>query len=102
MNLERAKKIRDEMEHYIQLVENYKVDSFETAVIYHYGVYGSIPKTVEKLNETGIRIGERQVENDDVSKVIRSKKTMDELLGIVRKYYRGKITTKKMYGGIYR
>ena len=36
MNLERAKKIRDEMDHYIQLTESYITKDTDTFIIKHY------------------------------------------------------------------
>lgn len=90
LNLERAKKKILNLQRYVDLTETYTVNSFETAVIKEYAIYGSVTKVRDKLNESGYRIGERKIESNDVSKIIRSKPT-DELHAIVRKFFKNKV-----------
>ncbi|MGE6259693.1 hypothetical protein ACQKCU_17680 [Heyndrickxia sporothermodurans] len=58
MNLERAKRILNEMEQYIQFTESYITRDFDTLIIKEYAVVGGIRLIVEKLNDLGYGIGE--------------------------------------------
>ncbi|MGE6261016.1 hypothetical protein ACQKCU_24580 [Heyndrickxia sporothermodurans] len=44
MNLERAKKIINELSHYVKLTEEYKPKDLETQIIHEYAIYRSISK----------------------------------------------------------
>ncbi|MCP1166784.1 hypothetical protein NKS31_27995 [Bacillus sp. 1813sda1] len=53
MNLHQAKERIKELNDFIDLVSNYKVNSLETAAIYEYALENNVSKVASKLNEKG-------------------------------------------------
>ena len=81
MNVERARKIREEMDYFLETYNNYTTKDLHTLVIKQYALTGSIKKVTEKLN-----VLEYPIEPDEVRDIIKSK-PKDELHKIVRSYY---------------
>ncbi|GIN86995.1 hypothetical protein J6TS2_33810 [Heyndrickxia sporothermodurans] len=89
MNLERAKKIINELSHYVKLTEEYKPKDLETQIIHEYAIYGSISKVVKSLNQQGYT-----VKKEDITRVLKSKPE-DELHSVIRGFYKDKVSTIK-------
>jgi tetrahydromethanopterin S-methyltransferase subunit G len=75
MTIEQAKKRIEELEKFIDMIENYQADNFEKAAIKLYVLEESVSHVATELNKQGYRVGNRKVIGKDVSDVIRSKAT---------------------------
>ena len=88
MNLERARKIKADMDHYIQLTESYTTRDMGSLIIKHYAHTGSIKQVTEILNQFGY-----DITKEEVTRVIKGK-PQDELHKVVRTYYMLKVKKK--------
>ncbi|MEK5173216.1 hypothetical protein NST63_08485 [Heyndrickxia sp. FSL W8-0496] len=100
LNLENAKLEITKAEEYIiklkefiELVETYEADTFEKLVIKNYAIIGSVAKVANKLNEEGYRheSGRKYISND-ITEIIQSKPTIDELHSLVKDIQKKNIT----------
>ncbi|MFY0544945.1 hypothetical protein [Brevibacillus sp. H7] len=87
MKLVEAKQQLVQLQHFVQLVESYKVTSFETAVIYEYAIEGNVTAVAKKLNEQGHHIDGRKITSSDVSAVLKQK-PIDELHKIISNFFK--------------
>lgn len=76
--LTQAKKDLQEIQEYIQLIENYQPIDLRQYVIYTYAKIGNIAKTAEALNN--FSIVDFSIEPEDISRIITSKPPKDDLL----------------------
>ncbi|MEK3856577.1 hypothetical protein [Cytobacillus sp. FSL H8-0458] len=93
LNLERARqeiskkeKEIEDLKSFIDLVENYEADTIEKLIIKEYALVGNVAKVATKLNEEGHRLegGKKYIPND-ITAIIQSKDTIDDLHSIVKK-----------------
>lgn len=92
LNLENAKLEISKAEEYIvklkefiRLVENYEADTFEKLVIKYYAILGSVVKVTARINDDGYRFeNSRKYTSNDITEIIQSKTTIDELHSIVK------------------
>ncbi|TCJ00491.1 hypothetical protein [Cytobacillus praedii] len=97
MNLQLAKKRITELQHFVDLVENYETVDFKTHVIKGYATTGSLEKTAAKMNEFGFQVDDREIIKDDIVGVINTKvRYVDELHRLMRLAYRKKIKNNKV------
>lgn len=75
------------LQNYVEMVEDYKPYSFETAVIHQYAIHGNVSVVARKLNEQGYRIDNRSVRTGDVSSILM-KVPIDDLHTIVSSQFR--------------
>lgn len=73
--LEQSKKDLQEIKEYVELIENYRPINFIQVVIHTYVIHGSIAKTAQVLNDQG-----NSLEQEEVSAIIKSTPTKDDLL----------------------
>ncbi|TYR82130.1 hypothetical protein FZC66_00595 [Priestia megaterium] len=93
MNIEQARKEIERLGRYIWLVENYEVNSMETAAIKLYAENQNVSKIAAELNDLGYKVGGRKVASSDVSAILQEK-PKDELHEIAQKLF--KVSKKKM------
>jgi hypothetical protein len=93
LNIEQARKEIEKLERYIWLVENYEVNSLESAVIKMYAENQNVSKVAAGLHELGYKVGGRKVTSSDVSGILQEK-PKDELHEISQKMF--KASKKKM------
>ncbi|SCC68908.1 hypothetical protein [Bacillus wiedmannii] len=90
MNLHQAKERIKELNDFIDLVSNYKVNSLETAAIYEYALENNVSKVASKLNEKGYRTqgvkGPRMINSNDVSEILKGKE-IDELHAVIKSMF---------------
>lgn len=79
----KAKKKIEELQHYVAITESYKPETIELRVIKEYAYTSSRKVVVENLNALGFEYNGRQLEQQDVTNIIKSK-TMDELHRLVK------------------
>ncbi|WP_040206389.1 hypothetical protein [Neobacillus jeddahensis] len=73
------------LKEYINLVENYETDTFEKLVIKTYALLGNVAKVADKVNSEGFRFNQsRKYTSNDITAIIQSKDTIDNLHEIVR------------------
>jgi len=89
ITLERAKKEIERMQHYVDLVEAYPVDSIEQEIIKEYAITNSIIKVCANL----------KLEREFVLNVIKGRGS-DELHKMMRSGYFHKINRKKRKASI--
>ncbi|MED1802981.1 hypothetical protein [Brevibacillus porteri] len=87
MKLSAAKQLLAELQHYIQLVENYQANTFESKVIYEYALHENVSEVAKIMNELEFRVDDRKVTSSDVSAVLKQK-PIDELHQIVSKNFK--------------
>ncbi|WP_312110663.1 hypothetical protein [Brevibacillus reuszeri] len=87
MKLSAAKKLIVELQHYINLVENYQATTFETKVIYEYALHENVNEVAKIMNELGYYVDGRKVTSSNVSAVLKQK-PIDELHQIVTKNFK--------------
>lgn len=85
------KKAQEEVKillNYINLIDNYKVESLEDLVIYKYAIYNSISKVIKTVNDEN-RNSNLNVYHitPDIVKSIIMNSPKDELHQIIRKQY---------------
>lgn len=78
--LAQAKNDLQEIQEYIQLIENYHPKDLRQYVIYTYARIGNIAKTAEALNNIGYSIDDFSIESEDITRIITSKPPKDDLL----------------------
>jgi hypothetical protein len=86
MNIEEAKAEIQELEKYINLLDNYAADTFEKVAIKNYVLSESVTKVAVLLNDQGFRVGNRKVISKDISDIIREK-TTDDLHAMAKKMF---------------
>lgn len=82
-----AKRQASIFQSYIDIVENYKPHSLETAIIHEYAIQGNVVVAAEKLNEKGYRINGKTVKSGDISSVLMMS-PIDDLHRIVSNQFR--------------
>lgn len=87
MNLKQAKQTIEKLQHFVNLTKAYEANSFETNCIKEYAIHGNVATVAKIMNELEFRIGNRKVESNDVSEVIKSK-PKDQLHEFVHKYFK--------------
>lgn len=93
MNLNLAKKRIAELQHFVDLVENYETVDFRSYVVKEYAITSSINKVVDKMNQCGFQVDNRDIIRDDVIAVINTKSSkIDELHKRMRSVYRKKLS----------
>lgn len=78
--LDQAKKDLQVLQEYVQLIEDYKPQDFFQKVIYLYALEGNIAMVASILNNQGYSLDGRELEPNDISKIITSKPQKDDLL----------------------
>lgn len=73
--LEQSKRDLQEIQEYVELIEEYRPENFVQVVIHAYVIHGSIAKTAQVLNNQG-----HNIEQEGVSTIIKSPPTKDDLL----------------------
>lgn len=94
ITLDRAKAKVEELNHYIELVENYETDTIEKWIIKHYAITNSIKEMLEIAHAEGITHNGDQLQHEFVVNVIMGKK-MDELHHVLKKGYKRKYRPSK-------
>lgn len=82
--IDKSEKYISDLKKYIDLIENYNADSLEKLVIKYYALIGRVDKVATKINEEGYRIDGRKYTSNDITAIIQSKTTIDELHEMVR------------------
>lgn len=75
------------LEEYIEKVENYQADTYEQMVFKLYVLRENVTKVTKELNAQGYRIGNRKLVTKDLSDLIRSKPSLDEMHELARKLF---------------
>lgn len=88
MTIDEAKKRIQELEDYIELIENYQADTIQKEAIKLYVQLENVSMVADELNEKGYRMGQRKVISKDVSEIIRNK-PIDELHSLAKKMFSG-------------
>lgn len=70
--LDQAKKDRNVLNEYIELIERYNPETFEQHVIFEYALHGNIHKTAESINEKGISDNGEPIQGETVTQIITS------------------------------
>lgn len=78
--LEQAKKDLQKIQEYVELIENYQPQNFTQTVIFTYALLGNIEKTADLLNNQNYSFDDRTIEPKDISHIITSSPTKDDLL----------------------
>jgi len=73
MKLEQARQTIEKLQHFVELTEGYVADTFETKCIKEYAIHGNVSTVAKIMNDLGYKIGNRKVDSNDVSTVIKSK-----------------------------
>lgn len=90
--IEKSEKYIADLKKYIQLTENCNADTPEKKIVKYYALIGRVDKVATKMNEEGYRIDGRKYISNDITAVIQSKNTIDELHEIVRAIQKKNIT----------
>jgi hypothetical protein len=75
------------LKEYIEKVESYQADTYEQKVFKLYVLCENVTKVTKELNEQGYRIGNRKLVTKDLSDLIRSKPSLDEIHELARKLF---------------
>lgn len=86
MLIDEAKERIKHLEHFIEVVENYKPQSMDQEAAWLYVQLESVTKVAKELNEKGYRIGQRKLNTVDVSTIIK-KKPEDEIQEMAKRRY---------------
>ena len=100
MLVKEAKQQIKELRNYIQLIEDYQVNTFEQEALYLYVQLESVSKVSEELNKKEYRVGNRKVISKDVSDIIRSKPVIDEMHNMAKKFFNSNKTKASGRGWI--
>lgn len=73
--LEQSKRDLQEIQEYVDLIEEYRPEKFVQVVIHAYVIHGSIAKTAQVLNNQG-----HNIEQEEVSTIIKNPPTKGDLL----------------------
>lgn len=94
---DQAKKDLQEIQQYVELIENYQPQDFTQKVIYTYTLVGSIIKTAETLNTQGYLVNNRAIEPQDITDIITSSPAKNDLLHkqIKQLYLKKTLPTRK-------
>ncbi|WP_214482931.1 hypothetical protein [Bacillus sp. SM2101] len=85
LEIEKAEGYINDLKRFIGIVENYNADTFEKKVIKEYAILGSTTKVATKLSDEGYRYETgRKYKPEDMTEIIQSKNTIDELHVIVK------------------
>ncbi|MCM3033353.1 hypothetical protein [Niallia sp. MER 6] len=82
--IEKSEQYIADLKKFISLVENYNADTPEKLVIKYYALIGRADKVAIKINEEGYRIDGRKYISNDVTAIIQSEITIDELHEMVK------------------
>jgi hypothetical protein len=96
MLVKEAKQQIKELKNYIQLIDDYKPETFEQEALYLYVQLESVSKVADELNKKGHKVGNRKVISKDVSDIIRSKPVIDDMHSQAKKFFSG--NKKKVSG----
>lgn len=83
LTVEQAKKKIEELQFFVDIAESYKPETIEQRVIKEYAFTSSRKVVVENLSILGFKYKNRQLEQEDVSNIIKSK-NIDDLHRIVK------------------
>ncbi|MER2190636.1 MAG: hypothetical protein ABS951_06710 [Solibacillus sp.] len=75
MSIDEAKEKIEELEQFIQLVDQYEPVTFEQQVVYLYVIHENVTTVMGIVNERGYRIGKRKVLTTDISNILRARPT---------------------------
>lgn len=78
--LDQAKKDLQAIQQYVELIENYQPKDFIQQVIYTYALVGNVVKTAEILNNKGYSFNGQLIEPQDITAIITSKPSKNDLL----------------------
>jgi L-lysine 2,3-aminomutase len=70
----------------IDLIHSYVPVTLEQRIVHEYAIAGSVAEVAKKLNEEGLRVGNRKYIHNDVSDILKLK-PMDELHEITKKAF---------------
>lgn len=85
IEIDNAEQYNKKLKEFINLVENYETDTAERLVIKSYAILGNVAKVAEKINSEGYRIdNSRKYTTNDITAIIQSKDTKDQLHGMVK------------------
>ncbi|MER2107444.1 MAG: hypothetical protein ABS949_10945 [Solibacillus sp.] len=73
MSIDEAKEKIEELEQFIQLVDQYEPVTFEQQVVYLYVIHENVTTVMGIVNERGYRIGKRKVLTTDISNILRAR-----------------------------
>ena len=86
MSYKEAKKLRDELTNYIELIDDYKVTNLDTWIIKNYALTNSIAGVIKNARIEVDRSEPYLVNHQSIAETIR-KSPSDDLHNIVRKGY---------------
>ncbi|CAM4364977.1 hypothetical protein [Lacicoccus alkaliphilus] len=95
MSLQQAISLRDELDEFIKITEDYEVKEIKQWIVFQYVKHYSIPKVIKEardkncLNEAG-----ELLERKDIIAVLQSS-PMDDLHKIAKKMYNKKINIRR-------
>jgi|GEM_PF-1732884 len=75
-------------EHAIKVIETYSPNTLEEKILHLYSIEGSVKIVADQINDEGHRIGQRKYGTNDITAVIESKPTKDELHEIVKQAFK--------------
>jgi|SRR5699024_9776509 len=90
---ENAKKLRNKLEFYIKLIENYEVDSLEKFIIKNYALTNSSSEVIKRFNNSHKQYGVHTLTREQVLNVIKAS-PRDDLHKIVKSGYIKKYNRK--------
>lgn len=86
LTYETAKKEVKYLLYFIDLVENYKIDSIEALIIHQYSLHNSISRVIKSIKNQNVDFDITLLTHDFIRQVILNKPN-DELHSIIRKQY---------------
>jgi len=72
MKIDEIRKMKNEMEHYIKLYEEYPQKTMNQIAFKAYADFGSVTQIATMLNAQGARIGNRKLVTNDVSAILQN------------------------------
>ncbi len=87
MEIAEARERIKKLEEFIVMVEDYQAETYEQKVFKLYVLRENVTKITKELNEQGYRIGKRKLNTKDISDLIRSKPSLDEMHEMARKLF---------------
>lgn len=86
--LEQAKKDRDVLQQYIDMVENYETETLAQRAVLEYALHGSLEKAAKSLNKQGLSYDGESFDAGVVTELVKSKPApKDDLHRTVRSLY---------------